>query len=278
VLLWHRSQRRWFLFTVLASLASVGVYIYLDRTSATGWLGGSRPGLIYAFVGGVLMLLAAVLTPLRYFPGGWLFFPRKFWLRIHVWLGTLSGVFILCHSGFRFGGPFERVLMILFLVTLITGIVGLALQQFLPGWLFRRIPCEVPYDQIPSVTARLVASADALVREILKAAIPASTRETLDRFHGELVRPFLSEPRDRGEYFGNPAKLEAAFATVVELPGAGPARDKLEQIRAFCDERRLLAEQERLIFWMHSWLYVHVPVSAAMLVLAGFHAVMATYY
>ena len=45
-----------------------------------------------------------------------------------------------------------------------------------------------------------------------------------------------------------------------------------------CEERRLLREQERMHFWLHSWLLVHVPLSAALLVLGAAHVVMSLYY
>ena len=43
-------------------------------------------------------------------------------------------------------------------------------------------------------------------------------------------------------------------------------------------ERRRLAEQERLHGWLHGWLLLHIPLSAALLVLGVAHAVTALYY
>ena len=48
-------------------------------------------------------------------------------------------------------------------------------------------------------------------------------------------------------------------------------------VRAESDRRRL-AEQERVYRWLHGWLVLHVPLSAALLVLGVTHAVMALYY
>jgi hypothetical protein len=43
-------------------------------------------------------------------------------------------------------------------------------------------------------------------------------------------------------------------------------------------ERRDLAIQRRLHHWLHGWLFVHVPLTAALLVLLAAHAVMALRY
>ena len=48
-----------------------------------------------------------------------------------------------------------------------------------------------------------------------------------------------------------------------------------------CDvaaERRDLAVQRRLHHWLHGWLFVHVPLTAALLVLLAAHAVLALRY
>jgi hypothetical protein len=273
-----RRQTGWAVWTVVAGLVALGVYGVVLWQSPDGWRGGGRAGLLFGLAGGVLMLLAAALTPIRYLPGLTWLGARQTWLRLHVWLGSLSGVLILCHSGFRLGGPFEQVLYALFFLTLLTGVLGVLLQQFLPGWLARRVACEVPYDQLPHVYRQMVAEADVAATELRAAALPAETGRQLEEFYGSLVRPFLIEPATRKQYLLSPARLDEAFAMVRALPGTAAVADRLDRLQTFCDERRQLAEQERLVFWTHSWLYVHVPVSAAMLILAAVHAGMALYY
>ena len=60
------------------------------------------------------------------------------------------------------------------------------------------------------------------------------------------------------------------------LPAAfHPALEDLENI---CEEERQLSRQRRLYHWLHAWLLVHVPLSIALLVLGGIHAVMALRY
>jgi hypothetical protein len=60
--------------------------------------------------------------------------------------------------------------------------------------------------------------------------------------------------------------------------GPDPVAAALDRLEELCRERRRLAEQDRLHRWLHAWLLVHVPLSAALLVLGVVHAVTALYY
>ncbi len=54
--------------------------------------------------------------------------------------------------------------------------------------------------------------------------------------------------------------------------------EPLTQLAGLVEERRQLVDQERAHFWLHSWLLLHVPLSAALLVLGVAHAVWSLYY
>jgi hypothetical protein len=52
----------------------------------------------------------------------------------------------------------------------------------------------------------------------------------------------------------------------------------VEELQKIVQQRRDLATQVKLHHILHAWLLVHVPLSAAVLVLALVHAVMALRY
>jgi hypothetical protein len=52
----------------------------------------------------------------------------------------------------------------------------------------------------------------------------------------------------------------------------------VDDLFEICDERREIERQRRLHLWLHGWLFVHVPVSWALLVGTVFHAVGALRY
>jgi hypothetical protein len=250
-----------------------------------GLTGGTTVGLWFGIAGSLLMVFEGMLSALRKVPGAWWLGPRKAWLRGHIWLGLLSLVFILCHSGFSWGNGLTFALWLVFLGVIVTGLYGLFLQQFVPRMMTARVPSEAPYEQIPHLCNVLRFKADALVDAICQppdvqkpGTIPLEegTRTQVRDFYDRQVRPFLQPHQARRSPLANPLRAEAIFATIRSLPGASAIKDQLAQLEAFCDERRQFAIQERIHHLLHGWLLVHIPLSVALLVLGIAHIVTAT--
>ncbi|MCI0460588.1 MAG: hypothetical protein L0Z62_26845 [Gemmataceae bacterium] len=290
MLIFH-GQKAWFILTVLLAVATLGSYFWIARTTPGGVTGGSIPGLIYAIVGTLMMIFAGLLSAVRKFPRTRLP-PRKWWLKGHIWLGLLSGLLIACHSGWSWGGILEKILWAVFLIVLLTGIYGLALQQFLPRLLAARIPTEAPYEQIPYIVTVMRRKADALVQKVcsspddpmslegstLHVSRFLNTQTQLQEFYEKQVRTFLVAGYDRSSPLANPLQAEAIFDKLSAFTTGGELHDLVDQLRSLCDERRLLGEQERLHHWLHSWLFVHIPLSVLLAFLTLAHAVIALYY
>jgi hypothetical protein len=77
------------------------------------------------------------------------------WLRAHIWLGLLSFLLILFHSGMEWGEGLAAVLMWMFAAITASGVFGLALQNWLPRLMKERVPRETLYDQIPHLVGEL---------------------------------------------------------------------------------------------------------------------------
>jgi hypothetical protein len=269
-LLIDSTHKRWLFSTVLAGTLAVGLYGWLAHTATRGVTGGSMVGLWYGIGGSLLMVFAGLLAAHRKLLR-WPMIPaRSWWLKGHIWLGLLSGVLILCHSGFRWGGTLERLLWIVFALTLLTGILGLWLQQFLPRLLAGRVPQETPYEQIPHVARVLVQKADALIDSLCAdASLEEDTRAKLRLVFESDVRPFLARPSG-GD------KADADLAGLRVIPGM--VKYQIAELEQWCLERRRLDEQKRLHRWLHGWLLLHVPLSIALLVLGLAHAVGSLYF
>ncbi len=270
-----KTHRSWIAGTVVAALAAGGFYAVVTGRSPDGLTGGSVIGLWYGIIGSALMLFAGLLAVLKRVPAwGWIG-RRQTWLRGHIWLGLLSVLFIACHSGPGLGGPLEIALWIVLGMVIASGVFGLILQQFVPRMLAERLPAEASYEQIPHICELLQTKADALVDDITEHATPAGAK--LREFHESEVRPFLMGAKPRDSVLADPLRAEAAFQMLRGLPGM-TAKEKIIELEDLCAERRRLAVQERYHLLLHGWLLVHVPLSAALLVLGGVHAVMAVYY
>jgi len=227
------------------------------------------------------MVYAALLGARKRVPT-WRIGRAQTWLKGHIWLGLLSFLLILLHGRFALGGPLTTVLMVLFAVIVVSGVVGLLLQQSLPRVMTSQVPLETIYEQIDHVVAQLCAEADHVIavacgeaaRERKRQPDPAleGSAQLKELYHRD-VRPLLGAHR----MFATPVRREALFTQLRTLLPK-PVHDILGELEAICEERRQLEVQRRLHHWLHGWLFVHVPLSMALLVLTLAHAVMALRY
>ena len=134
-----RSHRSWIIACLVVLAAATAIYVPYVRHALNGPSGGSAVGLTFGVVGSALMLFAGALGARRKVPT-WQIGRGTFWMRGHIWLGLLSFPLILFHGGFRLGGPLTAVLMILFGIVIVSGILGLLLQQVMPRLMLTRVP------------------------------------------------------------------------------------------------------------------------------------------
>ena len=259
-----RSHRPWMVATISILIVAVAVYTGVALGSPTPPRGGTASGLLFGILGYAMMLYAGLLGARKKVPI-WRLGRAQTWMRGHLWLGLLSFPMILLHGGFHSRGSLTAVLMLLFAIVIVSGIFGAAVQHYLPRAMTMQVPMETIYEEIPHVREQLRQEADQLAES---AALVETEHENKVRFreaYVELIRPRLEHPSM--EMF-QPLRL----ALPAELHGL---LDNLEDI---CEEQRQLNRQARLYQWLHAWLLVHVPLSIALLVLGGVHAVMALRY
>jgi hypothetical protein len=286
------THKWWFWVTLVLAIVALGGWLVLDYLASSHRTGATTIGLWYGVIGALLMIYAGLLAVHRRFPRWQWLGKRQTWLRGHIWLGTLSGIFMLCHSGFRWGGPLERLLWVAVGGTLITGFIGLALQQALPRALTQQVQSEAPYEQVPHLCQKMRRRADLLVDEMCadeESALPGvgtqagvkwaeNGRIQLRLFYEQDVRPFLQPRTPRTSPLLSPLQAEIRFDRIRRLSGLETSGDKLTELDKLCRERRQLADQDRLHFWLHAWLLVHIPFSAGVLVLGILHVVATLYY
>ena len=275
------SHRRWFGASLGAALIAGIAYVSYARGALNGPSGGSWPGLAYGVAGTGLLVYAALLGARKRVPT-WRIGRAQTWLKGHIWLGLLSFVLILLHGRFALGGPLTSVMMILFGLIVASGVVGLLLQQMLPRLMTSQVPLETIFEQIDHVVAQLCAEADHVIAIACGEAArerkrqpdpPLEGSEQLKQLYHRDVRPLLDAPRATV----TAGRREAMFAQLRTLLPE-PLHASLGELEAICEERRQLEVQRRLHQWLHGWLFVHVPLSMALLVLTMAHAVIALRY
>jgi hypothetical protein len=303
-----RSHRPWFIFS-LAALAVAGIgYAIYSSMSVRGPSGGSAVGLIYGIVGYALMLFAGLLGLRKKFPimrvGR-----TTTWMRGHLWLGLLSFPLILFHAAFSLGaGALTRALMVLFIIVVVSGLLGAVLQHFIPRLMTERVQLETIYEQIDAVRVQLLEEAEKIVADLSSAlegdlssigekqrAVAASagtrggltvasglgasdrTNDIVREFFRAEVRPFLLQTSSRPGPLADKDQASGMFGQLrVQTPrNLWP---KLEDLENLCDEKRGLDRQRRMHHFLHGWLLVHIPLSYALLALGAIHAVFALRY
>lgn len=105
------------------------------------------------------------------------------------------------------------------------------------------------------------------------AASEAALLDFLDR----QILPYLTAKRGGGFRLGNARFSEDTFR-FVKLRVTEAYRDRVEEIQAWCDERRMLDLQTKLHHWLHAWLFVHAPISFLLLMLTFWHAFVTLFY
>jgi hypothetical protein len=285
--------------TATALLAGVALVLYAVYASRApdGPRGGSWPGLAFGIAASLCIAFAALLGARKRRPH-YRLGRASTWLRGHLWLGALSLPLVLFHAGFAFGGTLTSVLMGLFLAVYVTGIIGLALQQFLPRVMTQSLPQETVFEQLDHVREQLLAEAEHLVKgeggavarskgagrvqgrvvESRAAAAEAGPdRNALAIFLERQVRPYFAPDGARRSRFSDASARAALFDELRRTvdPALHPVTRDLE---ALSGQREQLEMQRRLHLWLHAWLLVHVPLSYAMVLLGAVHALMSLYY
>jgi hypothetical protein len=297
------AHKRWIQTSLLAGLLAAALYIPYSLRAPHGPGGGSAPGLAYGVLGFALMLYAGFLSARKRVPT-WRIGRTQTWMKGHIWLGLLSVPMIFFHAGFGFGGgALTRLLMGLFVIVIVSGIVGLLLQQFIPRLMMELVPMETIYEQIPQVLDQFRLEADQLIAEVCgpfpgqlepRAASkggaarqrprgersvrdPVDGAEPLKEFYLRHVRPYLHDELGSGLSLADRLRRRPLFDHARRLlPQA--AHETLADLETICEERRQLGIQDRLHRFLHGWLLVHLPLSVALLFLGAVHAVMSLRY
>jgi len=230
------------------------------------------------------------------------------WMRAHLWLGFLSYPLILLHGAFHFGGPLTRVMMWIFTAVFVSGIVGAAIQHFMPRVHTAQLPMETIYEQIDHVrdqlameAGRLVDSAcDSLEGELSRASVrqlaaaasagtdwdvtvadglgfnEQASRQLRDFFLSETL-PYLEKAGSSGMLLADRLRAKGMFQQLrILLPAS--LHSTVGELETICEEKRQLDQQRKYHLILHGWLLVHIPLSYAVLLLGAVHAVIALKY
>jgi hypothetical protein len=263
--LWRR------LFLLLLTIA-IAVYVWDYGREYTH--GGSTVGIAFGVAGTLLILLEAFFgIRKRWYRSR--FGTLEQWLQSHIYLGVLVLVVLLFHSGGRFNDSIAVATLILVAVVVFSGIFGAILYVTVPR-LLTEVESNLTVDELSEQLNQLARS---------MARIASAKSEPFQRIYNELLREsqpgwlagwrllFARQRRQRRE--------AAQWANLLGFVG----RDEQEELRQMLVVSRQRKEllirliyQQRYKNVLEAWLYIHVPVTIALLLFAALHIAAVFYY
>jgi hypothetical protein len=186
----------------------------------------------------------------------------------------------------------EQILMGVFLTVIVSGVIGVALQNILPRLMKSQLDSEVVPDQMAHLCLGLQREADAClvascggpaVEQALSrdpATLTASTADSTNWLMGlylGTIRPYLGTTVVPGSVLASNQQGELVFDQARDtVPDRFLAA--VDQLEELCRVRRRLQLQAQLYGLLHGWLKVHIPLSVVLVVLTLLHIVTALYY
>ncbi len=284
------ATARWRRFWLAAGAALAGSYAVLVLRGGFQH-GGSTAGIVYGAAGtAAILVLLYFGVRKRSYRSTW--GTLDGWLQSHIYLGILSAFVILFHTGFRFHDRVAVAAYATLLVVVGSGWVGASLYTSVPRRLSEIETDLTPDDlaaqikQLADAMARVAGSRSPAFQEVCKGLLAESRPAALagwkmlfSRAASGLERPAAGGAG--GASAGRAGGGAAPWAVYLTQVPAGE-QEELRQLLVLSRQRSELLErlvaQQRYRNVLGAWLYLHVPLSIALLVLVAAHLVAVFYY
>ena len=269
----YRSGR-WFWISAATALGLVLHYLsYQSRTVAYG---GSIEGLLYG-VAGTGLIAALMYLGIRRRSYASSTGTLQGWVSAHVYLGLLTLLVIPMHAGFRFGLDVHTLAFVLLVVVVFSGVVGLFLYRNIPGRL-TKYEAGQQADKIDPEMARLLSDMRALVKDKSDVLVQIYKEEVAALQHRD-PKGWSLLLKGQGSDL-----LAARSAELAKKVSAIPPEDQatfqiISQLLLKKTQLEVnLLRQMQLRNALQAWLYIHVPVSIAMVFAVGLHLIVVFLY
>jgi hypothetical protein len=273
-LLTYGGKRYMWLGAGAGAALLVSYYFYARATIPSG---STLGGLIYGWLGFLAILVLMFLGIRKRWYASRLGTVQG-WTSAHLYLGLLTLLIIPMHAGFRFGWDVHTLAFGLLVIVVLSGVVGLLIYLTIPAHLTTHESGRVP-GKIEAEIHRVLGEMKQVVGE--KPAM-------LQRLYEEELR-HCQEIKPQGWRLLFKGVEPAAMLSVKaqDLNSILAKIPETEQVRfsQFCslvlrktELESLIAGEMRLKNALEAWLYVHVPISFALVVAVAIHLLVVLYY
>lgn len=265
---------RWLKIALIISFVTILIYGFHNPQPRPS--GGTWYGYVLGTVGVLLILWLTMLGVRKraMTTGRW---SLKAWTSAHVYLGLSLVVIGTLHTGFQFGWNVHTLAYALMMLVIISGIYGIAAYSSLPRALSN--------NRGETTQSQMLDSLRQLDRQLHDAAQP------LDPYYAEIVRRSLDEDvfdgslisRLTGRYpkCGTRA-AQAAIRAGQEQNQASVHDAALEKIDTLLERKQAALERVRqhlrLKALLEIWLYIHIPLTFALIAALFAHIVAVFFY
>lgn len=254
-----------FVFFLVLCVAFVAICIKHFRplpkvAYITGWL------LLF------LMILLAVYNGRKKIP----FLPlatSKGWLQFHIYAGYATLLLFLFHVQFRIPtGWFEITLTVLYMLVMLSGILGLFISRSFPKRLTSH-GGEVIYEKIPIVRRALREKAELLALK----SIPAVQASTVADFYARDLADFFTRPRNFWRHlFESRSPRNKLLKKIEDLTRFLNEKERtvMSEIADLVRQKDGLDYHRALQLALKVWLFVHIPLTYSLLIFSFVHLVL----
>jgi hypothetical protein len=267
----RHASFRWLKVAVAVSLVALVGYFAADAEPRPN--GGTWYGYTLGTIGALLIVWLTMLGVRKraMSRGAW---SLKAWTSAHVYLGLALTVIATLHTGFQFGWNVHTLAYALMMLVILSGIFGISAYATLPQ--------QLSVNRGELTQGQMLDALRAIDRQLHEAAQP------LDRHYADLVLAALEQDPFAG---GFAARLSGRYrhcATQAAIDGfnrasLAEARDPtIQRIESLLQRRSShldrMRRHMRIRGLLEVWLYIHVPVTFALLAALTAHIISVFYY
>lgn len=195
------------------------------------------------------------------------------WLNFHIFCGLFSVVLFAVHIGVGLpNGYLDVSLAIVYLGVVISGIVGLGLSIWIPKQLAN---CgeEVIFERIPILQRQLRKEAEGLVESTGNGELGKFYISHVFHFFEKTQYShthFFNNDRTRQELLSNLRAKHSFFGTLE--------RESAQQLETLIHTKYHLDRHATFQGFLKGWLFIHIPLTASLLLLSMTHGIIAYLY
>jgi hypothetical protein len=268
----HRNYK-WLKIAASVCGAAILAYLLIDVDPRPN--GGSWYGYLLGTIGALLILWLTALgvrkraiTRKRW--------SLKAWTSAHVYLGLSLIVIATLHTGFQFGWNIHTLAYVLMMLVIGSGLYGI--------WAYAFLPSALSDNRSEMTGAQMIDAVESIDKQIQISAQPLSDEDSRvvldslgeDPFGDGLFRRLSGKPAKGG----NAVALRIIRRRLGESDGA--AAIALDQVSVLMQRKagalNRIRRHVRIRARLEVWLYVHIPLTFALIAALAAHVISVFFY